>query len=117
MSTPNIKSFSLSYLKNRDFFITYPEHLNYFTVKALKYLLGNGFQITEVRTTGLIPFRRKCSNDDGVNIKELELQKTRVEGNTALKLLKRIINFALSVFRKGDTIKIFAIKKLTTDNN
>ena len=111
LTTPNIKNFSLSYMKNKEFFITYPEHLNYFTVKSIRKILDPYFNILHLKTTGIIPYRRSVStNEVAINIQDLDHCKVKLESRFGFKLLKSIINALLNLVKRGDTIKVFAIK-------
>lgn len=110
ITVPNIKSISLSYLKNRTFFINYPEHLNYFTVKSLKVLLLRGFVIKNIRTTGLT-LQSFMSSSNTLTINEINNCKERIEKVWWLHIIKQIANAFLTLIKRGDTIKIIATKE------
>ena len=111
LTTPNIRSLSLSYLKNKSYFISYPEHLNYFTVKSIKTMLNVGFSISKIRTTGITPFKKTDPLNNEININDIENCRTLVEKKTLFLFFKWSVNFILNLLKKGDTIKVFAVKR------
>ncbi|HGJ63840.1 TPA: class I SAM-dependent methyltransferase [bacterium] len=111
LTTPNISTISLAWMK-RDYLITYPEHLSYFTVDSLNHLLKNCFRPFDIRTTGLSPLRKKGTRDNvGTYVYDIAMYRKKSEGNVLMRLVKRIFNIILNVTRKGDSIKVFAEKK------
>jgi len=52
-TTPNIKGFDLSMLKDKSDNVMVPEHLNYFHPKSISLLLENcGFEVLNIETPG-----------------------------------------------------------------
>jgi 2-polyprenyl-3-methyl-5-hydroxy-6-metoxy-1,4-benzoquinol methylase len=116
-TTPNFKSISKTILGNKWSVIIYPEHLSYYTPKTLKRLLkNNGLSTVKKSTTGISMTRMKQTKQvEGEAIvaedSDDEKLRSKMETNWFLKFVKATINGILSLFGKGDTIKIYAVKK------
>ncbi len=117
LTTPNFNSWSSRNLKSNWQQIHYPEHLSYYTVQTLSFLLSNfGLQPVKKLTTGISVSLYKKSK--GANIEtsiaedsDDEMLRRKMEKNPLLGVMKTIINSLLSLFRLGDTIKLYAVKK------
>jgi len=116
VTTPNIDGWSRRRLGEDWRIIEYPEHLNYFSVRAIQRLFaGRPLSIRKVRTTGIDPEgllksrrgRVRPSRPGGGN--EGELLRARWEQGARARL-KGIVNAALSLLRMGDTIKVWAVR-------
>lgn len=108
ITTPNIKSLSLRYLKDRGTVIAYPEHLSYFSTRSVGYLFKGISCIKSIKTTGIQPFLR-ISNIHQITTQTKSIN-TLTEKRISLKILKVFVNSLLSLFKVGDTIKIKAEK-------
>ena len=112
MTTPNFNSLLRYRLKAEYNIICYPEHLSYFTPKTIKRLFkSSGFKKKKIETTGYSKTRLKTSKgeSDQAFISETsddEQMRNRIEKNKLLKFLKGTINFGLSLFGVGDSLKI-----------
>lgn len=134
ITTPNFNSLLRYFLKNNYTVINYPEHLSYYTPKSLKKLLkDNGFKIVSCQTTGisltrLLKTKKHISTSQtpktetqnksntqnkpiyiAHNTKDETLRK-KIEKNKILKVAKGFVNYMLTLFGVGDTIKIYAEK-------
>jgi len=117
ITTPNFNSISRYLLKENWNIIGYPEHLTYYTAKTLTGLLRkNNLIKVFVKTTGFSFSRFKQSRSSNIvfenannNYDENLREKLNKKG--LIFYLVKIINFVLSLFRKGDTIKILFIKQ------
>jgi 2-polyprenyl-3-methyl-5-hydroxy-6-metoxy-1,4-benzoquinol methylase len=118
ITTPNFDSLSRHLLSDKWSVISYPEHLTYFNSFSLKYLIEKaGFKTLSVKTTG-ISFARII---DGLKTKTLKSPssfsntkpnldqdlRVRIESNRLLSLLKSLINWLLTLTKKGDTLKAY----------
>jgi SAM-dependent methyltransferase len=116
VTTPNFNSLSRRLLRGRWNIIEYPEHLCYYTPKTITALLrGCGFERVEVRTTGVSLTRWKTSlkmSDEKLISAGSGDERVRVmlEGNRALRTLKRLLNYALTASGSGDSMKVTARK-------
>ena len=117
LTTPNFNSLLRYRLKSNYNVITFPEHLCYYTPKTLNRLFTrNQFIKKKVQTTGISlsrlrasqgkttpPSISKDSTDENV--------RQKFEKNNGLKSLKRIVNWFLTVFGIGDSLKGSYIKR------
>ena len=116
LTTPNFNSISRFYLKSKYNIITYPEHLSYYSPKTLKYLFKKvNFKTLKIESTGISITRIKTSK--GLSDQEFiseksddEILRTRIEKNILLQLLKEILNFSLSLFGNGNSLKGWFVK-------
>jgi SAM-dependent methyltransferase len=109
-TTPNFNALTRHLLKERWRVIGYPEHLCYFTRRSLRnWLEGFGFMSVGVVAEGLSPaalrFAVATDGADAPVVGSDEEIRVAVEGSSALRLLKRVANDALSVAGAGDTLK------------
>jgi 2-polyprenyl-3-methyl-5-hydroxy-6-metoxy-1,4-benzoquinol methylase len=112
-TTPNFNSFSRKWLKGKWNVIEYPEHLTYYTVRTVTKLLNDaGFEKISVRTTGFSPQRFKLSTGTATQTANSdESLRNAMEEKVLLRLAKKIINAMLNIFRSGDTLKGFFVKR------
>lgn len=118
LTTPNFNSLLRYRLKDQYSVITYPEHLSYYTPKTIyKLFRNNGFRSIKIETTGISLSRLKNGrNQNKVQKKVVEKpisqnstdEKLRqaTESNLLLGWMKKMINFLLSVFGVGDSLKV-----------
>ncbi len=117
ITTPNFNSISRNLLKEKWNIINFPEHLTYYTVKTLSNLLNkNDFKKIFIKTTGFSISRYKQSKllNVKVDIKKNnsdEILREKMNKKGTMFYFVKIINTLLSFFNKGDTIKVFYIKK------
>lgn len=117
LTTPNFNSISRRYLKNKWQQIFYPEHLSYYTVKTIsKALKDYSLFPVKSKTTGISLTVYKKSTGANISLgnasdSDDEILRNKIETNFLLGFAKNSINLILSVFKMGDTIKIFAVKK------
>jgi 2-polyprenyl-3-methyl-5-hydroxy-6-metoxy-1,4-benzoquinol methylase len=116
-TTPNFNSYLRYYLKADFNVIMYPEHLTYYTRATLKRLMkSSGFNTLKVLTTGISITRMKASkktksSGPSSNINIDEKIRERIHGKWYLNYLKNLVNFFLSLFGLGFTLKGYFIKK------
>lgn len=112
LTTPNFNSILRYRLKAEYNVICYPEHLSYYTPKTIKRLFtDNGFKKKKIETTGYSRTRLKTSQgtSDQEFISEKsddEQMRNRIEKNSLLQFAKKTVNFGLSLFGIGDSLKI-----------
>ena len=124
-TTPNFNSLLRYFEKDRFKMIVYPIHISFYTKVSIKYLGRlNNFEPLKVKTTGLDIGRlinaikpNKEENKSELN-KHFHARKSITDGvrtladsNLFIGLVKGIINYFLSIFGKGDTLKVFWIRK------
>ncbi len=110
LTTPNFNSLSRKLLGNKWSIIQYPEHINFYTVKTIKFLFRqNGFRIISCKTTGIsineLLRQKRLNSATGISNADL-LIRNNFEKNSITKYIKKIINSLLSATSSGDTIKI-----------
>ena len=117
-TTPNFNSFSRRYLKNKWNNILYPEHLSYYTTQTLtKVFAEHNLWPKKTLTTGVSLARIKSSRHNEKRFVPIttgsadEILRNQFEKGAFYRRLKKLINSILTLFRLGDTIKIYAIKK------
>jgi len=115
-TTPNFNSISRRLLKSKWTSICYPEHLSYYTVKTLSLLLKNhrispfiklttGVSLSILQSSLGIKNQKSVGEDsDDENLRR------QMEDKRIFKAIKCLLNNCLSLFRFGDTIKMFARK-------
>jgi len=119
-TTPNFDAILRFMEKDKFKIINYPEHISFFTKKSIS-ILGDRYNLKKIKilTSGLdigrfinilknkkdIPYDRNIIKQNNENIRNLS------GNNKFFGLLKYIINFCLNIFNKGDTLKIYWIKK------
>ena len=116
LTTPNFNSLLRYRLKEAYNVITYPEHLSYYTPKTINKLFKSiGFRKEKIRTTGISLSRLKASkgiktapsisaNSTDENIRQ------KLEKNNGLQHLKTLVNWGLTLFGVGDSLKAWFIK-------
>ena len=112
LTTPNFNSLLRYRLKSAYNVICYPEHLSYYTPKTIKKLFtDHGFKKKKIETTGYSKTRLKTSQ--GASDQEFisqtsddEQMRTRIEKNKLLQIAKNTVNFGLTLFGIGDSLKI-----------
>lgn len=117
LTTPNFNSLLRYRLKSEYNVIVYPEHLSYYTPRTIHRLFKkSGFRKKKIQTTGYSRTRLKTSQNksDQAFISEQsddEQMRNKIEGSSILQLAKKTVNFGLTVFGKGDSLKIRYEKK------
>ncbi len=118
-TTPNFNSILRFFEKENFKMIAYPEHISFYTKKSIAYLGKlHSFKIAKIATTGLDLGRLKTAIKSEKKTVSMEQRK----GNTAklqklsnanifMKLIKKTVNVFLTILGKGDTIKVFWLKK------
>ncbi|OFX56525.1 MAG: hypothetical protein A2046_14280 [Bacteroidetes bacterium GWA2_30_7] len=116
-TTPNFNSLTRYFTKENYNIICYPEHLTYYTNKTLnKLTLNNGFYKYKFLSTGFNPsilFHNmliKNKNEQFINFDEKI--RHEIEENKLLVIIKTIINYFLTLFNLGLTLKGYFIKKI-----
>lgn len=114
VTTPNFNSLSRYLLKSKYNVIEYPEHLVYFTTKTLNFLFKkNTFKKLSVKTSGFSItryFNSKNKKQFVSNINSDERLRILTE-KQQYKFIKTFINLVLNIFKLGDTLKGYYIKK------
>lgn len=115
VTTPNFNSISRFLLGPRWNIIEYPEHLSYYTKATLVRLFRNlGFEVQSVKSTG-ISFDRIRKRSSAANWMILrgtdEDLRQKTEKNVLFRMAKTLVNFALNLMEKGDSLKISFVKK------
>jgi 2-polyprenyl-3-methyl-5-hydroxy-6-metoxy-1,4-benzoquinol methylase len=117
LTTPNFNSLLRYKLKEKYNVITYPEHLSYYTPRTLNNLFNTcGFKKLNIQTTGISLTRLKTSSGktSQAYISESsddEKLRNNIESKKYMQLLKDTINFTLTLFGIGDSLKGWFIKK------
>jgi len=120
-TTPNFNAL-LRYLEKDKFkMIIYPEHISFYTKRSLKFL-GEKYNLTvlKVITTGIdigrfiTAIKPKKVSQNVVNTQEMRARNENIRdlvgSNRFMGMIKGIINFLLTIFAKGDTLKIYWVK-------
>lgn len=120
-TTPNFNAL-LRYLEKDKFrMIVYPEHISFYTKKSFRFLGEKyNFKVLKVLTTGIDIGRFTTAlkvKKEPINIENIQKKKASNENirdlagsNRFIGMIKGIINFFLTLFGKGDTLKIYWIK-------
>jgi 2-polyprenyl-3-methyl-5-hydroxy-6-metoxy-1,4-benzoquinol methylase len=109
VTTPNFNSISRDIVGSRWSVIEYPEHLSYYTKRTLSEVFTNSdFSLLEMDISGISFNRLKSSKgiyaiNGGTNTDE----RLRVasENKFFFHLLKKMVNYLLNLFAKGDAMK------------
>jgi 2-polyprenyl-3-methyl-5-hydroxy-6-metoxy-1,4-benzoquinol methylase len=116
ITVPNFNSIGRLRMKGNYPIICYPEHISFFTKKSIRVALKRtGFSYTSTRTTGIQTSFLKRKKTAGINLlhdesnNSNEILRSKFE-RPFMKLLKRMINFCLSILGIGETLKVTAIK-------
>ncbi len=95
---------------------SYPEHLTYFTPRTLdRMLTSTGLRKRGLTTTGFSIYRwqvrhdRSAVNKSAAQKKEESIREA-LEHKPHMRLLKRMANALLNLFRLGDSMKAYYIK-------
>lgn len=113
LTTPNRKSLTGVIIKSRWRVFEYPEHLFYFSCNSMNSMLvKTGFSDVKIKTTGISPaaIKNGILRKGKTNLKSEENFREKTESKGVFILLKKGINILLNVFKKGDTLKVWAIK-------
>ena len=123
-TTPNFNSLLRYFEKDRFQMIVYPNHISFYTKDSIRYLgRKNNFKSLKVKTTGLdigrlITLYKSNKNEDiSVYLKNNTTRdisdnvRKMANTNLVLSFVKVVINYFLSIFGKGDTLKVFWVKK------
>ncbi|MBS1681412.1 MAG: class I SAM-dependent methyltransferase [Bacteroidetes bacterium] len=108
VTTPNFNSISRNILGPKWNIIEYPEHLSYYTPKTLTRLFEqNNFKMVEISTTGISfdRFHNSGSNQGNASLGADEQLRQKAENKIVFKMLKSVINHALNLTSKGDSLK------------
>lgn len=115
-TTPNFNSLMRYYLKADYNVIGYPEHLSYYTKSTLnKVTKRNGLHPVKFQSTGISITRlktsQKKSNEQLISKNSSdEILRTQLESKWYLMLLKKFINFLLTLSNTGMTLKGYYTK-------
>ena len=111
-TTPNFDSLSRRLVGPRWNVIEYPEHLCYFTPRAIDVCLTKaGFRKQQIQTTGISvgrlrgSLRSNTSEAQPPAVADETLRDT-IEGSKVLTAGKKLANVALSASALGDTLKV-----------
>jgi SAM-dependent methyltransferase len=117
LTTPNFNSVLRFKLKEKYDVITYPEHLSYYTPKTLRFAFNkNGFKTKKIETTGISLSKLQSAKQE-IHVNPIskdsadEHLRSRFEKNVLLKKSKQLINFSLTTFGVGDSLKGWFEKK------
>jgi SAM-dependent methyltransferase len=113
LTTPNRKSLTGLIIKSRWRVFEYPEHLFYFSIGSMeKLLIKVGFREIKIITTGISPtaIKNGIFKKDKTTLQSEEEFRGKTESNIFFAFLKKTINLLLNIFKKGDTLKIWAVK-------
>jgi len=128
-TTPNFNSLLRFFEKDRFKMIVYPVHISFYTKQSIKYLGKlNNLKSIKLKTTGLdlgrlIEVFKPSRKENSFNLnkhfhanKEItEKVRMGADSSILLKFIKNIINFILSIFGAGDTLKVFWKKNNLND--
>jgi 2-polyprenyl-3-methyl-5-hydroxy-6-metoxy-1,4-benzoquinol methylase len=115
-TTPNFNAVERFQLGASWNVLTYPEHLSYYTPKTLKGVFKEtGFKTKKVLATGVSLTRIKKSkgiSDQAIVSATSDDEKLRnqIAGNPLLGIAKDIINWKLTVFGVGNSLKGWFVK-------
>jgi 2-polyprenyl-3-methyl-5-hydroxy-6-metoxy-1,4-benzoquinol methylase len=118
VTTPNFNSLSRYYLKEKWNVIEYPEHLSYYTQKTLSDLFKkNNFSVHSFQSTGVSLSRIAAgSNSEAPPVAVSEISKdealrTKTETQLVFKIAKHLVNWLLTLFSVGDSLKGTFVKR------
>ncbi len=114
-TTPNFDSASRILFKEKWEIISYPEHLTYYTARTLTRLLReHGFRIRRIESTGfsLTRYRQRTGRlDEDFSRAESDDERLRRHLEKPHgRMIKKAVNSALTLLRKGDSLKVWATK-------
>jgi 2-polyprenyl-3-methyl-5-hydroxy-6-metoxy-1,4-benzoquinol methylase len=116
ITTPNFNSLLRYRLKSDYNVIVYPEHLSYYSPNTLtKVFHLSGFKKLKVQATGISLTRLRTSKgtSDQAYISENsddEKLRGKFESNKILGMVKILLNYLLSFFGVGDSLKGYFVK-------
>jgi len=122
-TTPNFNSILRNFEKSKFKMICYPEHISFYTKQSIKHLgKSHNFHSIKTQTTGIDIGRLKNAfkkdkqihnaHENRVRFKQTnETIRNLASSNPVVGIVKNIINFLLSIAGKGDTLKVYWIKK------
>jgi SAM-dependent methyltransferase len=117
VTTPNFNSLLRYRLKEKYNVISYPEHLSYYSPKTLtKVFQDCGFKTLKIESTGISLSRLRSSKGKSTEApiskhSTDEKLRNQAESKWYLKMAKHIVNSALTISGKGDSLKGWFIKK------
>jgi 2-polyprenyl-3-methyl-5-hydroxy-6-metoxy-1,4-benzoquinol methylase len=109
-TTPNFNALERYLLKSDYNIISYPEHLCYYTKKTINYLLtNNGFRKKRLETTGIsltrIQTSRRASKEAFISASSTDERiRNSLERNKLLQIIKKGVNFILSLLGVGNSL-------------
>jgi len=116
VTTPNFNSLLRYKLKAAYNVICYPEHLSYYTPQTLtRVFIETGFKKEKIETTGISITRLKTSQGKSKQAyiskkSDDEVLRNKMETNKILGFVKIVVNFALTILGKGDSLKGIFVK-------
>lgn len=116
-TTPNFNAVERHMLKTEWNVLGYPEHLSYYTPSTLKRVFKEiGFEARKIETTGVSITRIKKSqgksNQATISAtSDDEKLRNQVASNPLLGIAKDIINWKLTLFGVGNSLKGWFVKK------
>ncbi|MBL4585438.1 MAG: class I SAM-dependent methyltransferase [Flavobacteriales bacterium] len=116
-TTPNFNAIERYYLKSDWNILGYPEHLSYYTPKTINRVFKeSGFKKKKNETTGISLTRIKTSQgkSNQALISETsddEKLRNQIAGNPVLGVVKNIINWKLTLFGVGNSLKGWFVKQ------
>ncbi len=116
-TTPNFNALERYYLKSEYNALGYPEHLTYYTPKTLtKLFTDSGFRKKQIETTGVSITRIKKSTGASKQAtisatSDDEQLRNQIAGNPILGVAKNTINWGLTLFGVGNSLKGWFIKE------
>jgi 2-polyprenyl-3-methyl-5-hydroxy-6-metoxy-1,4-benzoquinol methylase len=115
-TTPNFNAVERFMLKSDWNILGYPEHLSYYSPSTLKKVFKeSGFKTKEVRATGISLTRIKKSQGKSTQAtisatSDDEKLRNQIAGNPLLGVIKDIINWKLTLFGVGNSLKGWFVK-------
>lgn len=115
LTTPNFNNPTRWFYKENYHNIEYPEHLLYFTCSSINHhFKRSGYKNLFLQTTGIDFSSKRKINASASEISSLttnEIILVKSQKSVILNFIKKTINYLLSMFRIGMTIKALYIKK------
>jgi len=115
LTTPHGRGLSARLLRTRWSVVSPPEHLQLFSSKGIRRLLGAaGFELDSVRTHALNPYellaalRRSDGDESFERVPAAYRLNESLTGSRTGRTAKAAMNGALSALRLGDTLKVTA---------
>lgn len=122
LTTPNFNSLTRRLVGQKWQIICPPEHLFYFSLGCLSSLLRRcGFNLISACTENINPHKiahafRNEKTPDSYNraAASTDMLRARIVSNPFLHVGKKLLNTCLTLTRSGDTLKVLAIKPLSS---